>query len=259
MTNIIGVVFGKDGKPSFYNALDNVVNEKDKVVIQRENGLFLGEVVSTNVSLIGDKSVDDIVRVATKEDISNNEKNIKSAKEALVKAKEIALKNNLNMNIIDASFNLDKSQLLFLFLSDVRIDFREMAKELASIYKTRIELRQIGARDKARDVSGIGQCGCELCCSRFLCGSMDAVSINMAKNQNLSLNPSKINGQCGRLLCCLKYEDDVYSENRSKVPQIGDVMNTKAGKGEVISLNILKQSYVIKLDDDTTAEILINE
>ena len=134
-----------------------------------------------------------------------------------------------------------------------------MAKELASIYKTRIELRQIGARDKAKDISGIGQCGCELCCHRFLSDNMDAVSINMAKNQNISLNPSKINGQCGRLLCCLKYEDDVYTENRSKLPQIGDVINTKQGKGEVIALNILKQSYVIKLDDESLVEIDTNE
>ena len=260
MTRLINVTLKEGGREFVFNDTTEKVNVFDYVVIENQNGFNVAKVVGVDVPMKPCyKNITDIVRVATKEDINSYKKNLKSAEEAIVKAKEIANNLGLNMTITEAGFNLDRSQLQFLFLSDTRVDFREMAKELASIYKTRIELRQIGARDKAKDISGIGQCGCELCCHRFLSDNMDAVSISMAKNQNISLNPSKINGQCGRLLCCLKYEDDIYTENRSKLPQIGDVINTKQGKGEVIALNILKQSYVIKLDDESLVEIDTNE
>ena len=153
------------------------------------------------------------------------------------------------MNILDAHFTLDRNQLLFYFVSDSRVDFREMAKELAYIYKTRIELRQIGIRDKAKEVSGIGQCGRELCCASFLKDNLDSVTITMAKNQNIALNPSKINGQCGRLLCCLNYEDEVYTVNREGMPNIGDEVQTSDGKGRVVSVDILKRSYVVNVPE----------
>ena len=154
------------------------------------------------------------------------------------------------MNLLEANYTLERKQLIFLFVSETRVDFREMAKELASIYKTRIELRQIGVRDRAKEISGLGQCGRELCCSSFQRNMTDGVSINMAKNQNLALNPSKINGQCGRLLCCLSYEDDVYTERRVGLPNIGDVVRTNKGKGTVVSLDILKRSYQVDVPDE---------
>ena len=149
------------------------------------------------------------------------------------------------MKILNASFTFDRNQLLFNFLADDRVDFRELAKKLASVYKTRIELRQIGVRDKAKEVGGIGQCGRTLCCYSFL-KDMSSVSINMAKNQNLALNPTKINGACGRLMCCLAYENDFYKECRNGLPSVGDNINTS---------DILKRSYKVEKDNGTVVEI----
>ena len=158
------------------------------------------------------------------------------------------------MNIIDATFNLNKDQLLFHFYSDERIDFRNLAKELASIYKTRIELRQIGVRDKAKKVGGYGSCGQKLCCSRFL-NDFDSISITMAKNQNLSLNPNKINGICGRLLCCLKYENETYQKCKKKLPKIGEIVEINNEKGQVISVNLIKETYKVDLQKQGIVEV----
>ena len=161
------------------------------------------------------------------------------------------------MQIMDASFNFNRSQLLFRFISDSRIDFRQLAKELANKYKTRIELRQIGVRDKAKEVGGCGLCGRPLCCTRFGTET-SSVSINMAKNQNISLNPNKINGLCGRLLCCLKYEDECYKECRQLLPKIGQVVNTEQGKGKVVSLDILNKKYVVNVPEVGNIEVEID-
>ena len=161
------------------------------------------------------------------------------------------------MNFIDSSFSFDKKQLLLTYYAEERIDFRELAKKLAGIYKTRIELYQIGTRDKAKKVSGCGLCGQELCCSRFL-NHLNSVSINMAKNQNLALNPNKINGVCGRLLCCLAYEDEVYSEFRVGLPNINQVVKTNVGEGKVISIDILNKKYVVDVDGNKI-EVEFNE
>jgi len=163
----------------------------------------------------------------------------------------------LKMKIIDASYTFDRDKLIFRFLADNRVDFRELAKDLAAKYKVRIELRQIGVRDKAKEISGIGPCGRELCCSCFLNNFIDTVSINMAKNQNIALNPNKINGQCGRLLCCLNYEDDVYTENRKDLPNVGDVVKTPNGEGKVVSIDILNKSYVVNVPDEGKIQILV--
>ena len=152
------------------------------------------------------------------------------------------------MSLIDANYTFDRDKLIIRFLADNRIDFRDLVKELASIYKVRIELRQIGVRDKAKEVSGCGICGQKLCCSRFL-KDLDAVSITMAKNQNLSLNPNKINGVCGRLLCCLNYEDENYKECRKCLPEIGDKIKTEEGTGTVIGLDILSKSYTVDIPE----------
>ena len=152
------------------------------------------------------------------------------------------------MKIIDACYTFDREQLMFRFLADERIDFRQLAKELGSIYKTRIELRQVGIRDKAKEIGGIGPCGRMLCCNSFLT-EFDSVSINMAKNQNLSLNPSKINGVCGRLLCCLKYENDNYSEYKKELPDVGSKIKNDLGDGRVISVDVFKRNYKILLNN----------
>ena len=156
---------------------------------------------------------------------------------------------SLNMNIIDATYNFDRTQLLFNFLADARVDFREYAKKLAQIYKTRIELRQIGARDKAKSIDGYGVCGRRLCCAGFL-NHIDSISMNMAKNQNIALNPSKINGCCGRLLCCLTYEDEQYSCCRVGMPTVGKIVTLEQGEGKVISVDILNRKYKVLIGNE---------
>ena len=162
----------------------------------------------------------------------------------------------MKIYLIDSMYTLDRDKLLFRFLSDTRVDFRELAKELANKYKTRIELRQIGARDKAKEIGGCGPCGRKLCCSSFL-NNMDSVSVNMAKNQNVSLNPNKINGLCGRLLCCLTYEDDNYKSCKKNLPSVGQIVKIPEGQGKVISVDILKQSYKVNIEDKGIIEVKI--
>ena len=171
------------------------------------------------------------------------------AKIALEKCKELVIKNNLNMTILDANYNFDKSQLLFRFLADERIDFRNLARELGSRLKTRIELRQIGIRDKAKEIGGIGPCGRRLCCSTFLT-SFDSVSISMAKNQGLALNPTKINGVCGRLLCCLNYENDQYVAAKKNIPDVGKIVVVDGKDGKVISSDPLIGKYKVLVDNE---------
>lgn len=250
MGKIVGVFFEQNSKVYFFDSNGLDLKDGMNVIVETERGQQLGTI------LIGDiknrealKDTKLILRIANSSDKKIFDKNKMDAFKALNKAKQISNKLNLNMNLVDACYTFDRNQLLFYFLSDQRVDFREMAKELASIYKTRIELRQIGVRDKAKVVSGIGQCGRELCCSCFLHDSMESVTINMAKNQNIALNPNKINGQCGRLLCCLNYEEDVYIENRLGMPNIGDEVLTDKGKGKVISLDILKRSYIVNVPE----------
>lgn len=162
------------------------------------------------------------------------------------------------MKFLDASFTFDRNQLILNFLADDRIDFRELAKKLASIYKTRIELRQIGVRDKAKEIGGLGPCGRFLCCNLFL-NDFNSVSINMAKNQYIALNPTKINGICGRLLCCLKYEDDQYTELKRNMPSIGTLIKNNDVEGKVVGLNILKGTYTVEKADKTQVEVEKNE
>lgn len=258
MNRVVGVFFEQKSKVYFFSSNGLALKNGMIVIVETERGQQLGTVLTDNIK---NKEVTPdmkpILRIASNSDKKVFHKNKSDAEKALVKAKQIASKLKLNMNLIDASYTFDRNQLLFFFLSDQRVDFREMAKELASIYRTRIELRQIGVRDKAKVVSGVGQCGRELCCSCFLRDSMESVTINMAKNQNLALNPNKINGQCGRLLCCLNYEDDVYSENRKGMPNIGEEVITDKGKGKVISLDILKRSYIVSVPNEGKVEIVL--
>ena len=256
MNSVAGVILDDNGKVVFCNTNDLSLRENEYVVLETERGFEVGFLIMLDIKNKQiTENMPNIVRMANLNDIKNYNRNKIDAKKALEKSKEIAKKLNLNMKLLSASYTLDRSQLLFYFLSDTRIDFREMAKELASIYKTRIELRQIGVRDKAKEVSGIGQCGRELCCSCFLKNNLDSVSINMAKNQNIALNPNKINGQCGRLLCCLNYEDEVYSDYRKDMPSIGEEIKTEKGVGKVVSLDILKRTYCVNIPDEGRIEI----
>ncbi len=161
---------------------------------------------------------------------------------------------NLDMRIIDVSFTFDRTQLFVVFVADNRVDFRELAKKLAQIYKTRIELRQIGVRDKAKEIGGIGPCGRTLCCNSFL-SDFDSVSINMAKNQYIALNPAKINGSCGRLLCCLNYEDETYTELKKGMKDIGTIIETPNGSGRIIDVNLFKKTYNVELVDKTIVTV----
>ena len=250
MNNVYGIVLGNEGKIYYFNGKELELNRDDKVVVETEKGIQLGSVSYKLVNKKINISIDDmkpIVRVATDKDISNFETNLKLSTECLENARSIAQELELDMNILDANYTLDKKQLLFNFIADERIDFRELAKRLAGLYKTRIELRQIGARDKARTICGIGQCGRPLCCSTFL-NHIDSVTMNMAKNQNIALNPSKINGLCGRLLCCLTYEDEEYSRCQKGMPSVGQTVKTDIGSGKVVSVDILNRKYKVDVD-----------
>ena len=223
----------------------------DQVVFETENGLLVGTVCkeiyqekSKNLVLPLDK----VLRLVSKEDLDTIEKNKEKSEKALKDAKRMSKEMKLDMNFVDAYFYLDNSQLIFSFLADERVDFRELAKKLASKYKTRIELRQVGVRDKAKKIGGLGPCGLFLCCNSFLT-DFNSVSINMAKNQMLALNPSKINGICGRLLCCLSYENDTYTEMKKDLPKLGMVADTPMGMGKVVSVDVFKKTYSVDLKE----------
>ena len=236
---VYSVIFKENGKNYNFNG-DNDYNINDKVIVETEKGLQYGKINNILEEDFNENKYKNIVRLATNEDEERYYNLLKENKKALQKARELVTKFDLNMNIISAEFTFEKEQLIFNFVSDERVDFRELAKKLASLYHTRIELRQIGARDKAKEIGGCGICGQKLCCTRFL-DHIDAISMNMAKNQNLALNPSKINGVCGRLLCCLQYEDEVYTEYSKKLPNVGDIVTTSSGEGKVVSVDILNK------------------
>ena len=246
--HVYGVRFNDKGKVyNFKSDIECPINVT--VIVETEKGLQFGKVV-TEVEDENKKFNDNlkpIIRLSTKDDYKKYLNNLKEAEEALKKAKEYVKELDLDMNLIDASYTFDRKQLLFNFYADERIDFRELAKKLAFNYKTRIELRQIGARDKAEQIGGLGPCGRELCCHGFL-SNKGSVTMNMAKNQNIALNPSKINGLCGRLLCCFQYEDDEYTCCRKVLPEIGQTVKTEFGTGTVVSLDILHKKYDIEKD-----------
>ena len=261
MIEIVGVSLKKGGKIYYFAPNGLKLKKGDNTIVKTERGLQFGMIETENTQIEESKlkaSLSEVVRVCSKKDKEINEKNIEDAKKALKKGKELVEKYDLNMMILDASYTFDRSQLLFTFLADNRVDFRKLAKDLASIYKTRIELRQVGVRDKAKEIGGYGSCGRPLCCSKFLC-DFDSVSINMAKNQNIALNPTKINGACGRLLCCLKYEDSCYKEYSKNLPKVGKKVETEHGEGKVIGVDILKQKYRVDVKDHGIVEVDVNE
>lgn len=249
---IYAVKFSKNGKVYYYDGQNKKYHNNVNVIVESDKGLMYGKVVKAlnDVKDIDLNNLKKIVRATTRSDYDNYLKNLKDAELALNKAKELAKKLNLPMKFLSSLYTFDRKQLLFNFTADDRIDFRTLTKQLAAIYKTRIELRQIGVRDKASLVGGIGACGRELCCAGFL-KNINSVSMNMAKNQNLALNPNKINGACGRLFCCLEYEDENYCHLRSKLPKPGDIVSD----GKVIEVNLLKAKIKVESKDGEVKEV----
>ena len=250
MPNVVGVQFQKAGKLEYYapNQLD--VNVGDRVVVESKRGIEIGlvkfppkDVADGDVTL----PLKEIIRIVNEEDEEQYYNNERDAEQALELCKEVVKNQNLDMRLVNCEYTLDKSKVIFNFTADDRIDFRKLVKVLAQNLKTRIELRQIGVRDEAKLLGGIGPCGRSLCCSTFL-GDFEPVSIKMAKDQNLSLNPTKISGACGRLMCCLKYENDHYEEARAQLPDVGASVQTPDGSGKVIGLNILDISMQVKIE-----------
>ena len=261
MIEVVGVSLKKGGKIYYFSPNGLKLEKGTSIIVKTERGLQLGIIETENAEISEQKlksSLSEVIRISTKKDKEVHEKNLIDSKKALKKCKDLVEKYQLNMMILDASYTFDRSQLLFTFLADNRVDFRKLAKDLAAIYKTRIELRQVGVRDKAKEIGGYGSCGRPLCCSKFLC-DFDSVSINMAKNQNIALNPTKINGACGRLLCCLKYEDECYKEYSKNLPKVGKKVETEFGEGKVISIDILKQKYRVDVKDHGIVEVDLNE
>lgn len=250
---VIKVKFSNSNR--VYNFLSNEleISKETFVVVESERGLQVGKTCSDVFEISREKIIDSlkkVVRIATEDDLEQNRINLSDAFSALTKARNIVNNLGIKMNILNSYFTFDRNQLVFNFIAEDRVDFRELAKKLASIYKTRIELRQIGVRDKAKEVGGIGPCGRFLCCNLFL-NEFDSVSINMAKNQYISLKPDKINGICGRLLCCLNYEDSQYTELKKALPPIGSSLKYQGEKVKVVSHNVFNKSFIAEKQDKT--------
>ena len=260
MPKIVGISFNKKGRVYNFNAEGFELNKGDNVIVETEKGLQYGTVVS-DIKTLSEEEFDiplkKVIRCATKKDMEEYLNNVKDAQMALVRAKTLVEELGLDMHMLDASFTFDRKQLLFNFVADERVAFRELARRLAGVYRTRIELRQIGVRDKAKEIGGLGPCGRILCCNTFLT-DLNSVTINMAKNQMLALNPTKINGSCGRLLCCLSYEDDIYLKMREKLPDIGQTYNKHGVTGTVVDLDILKQKIYIENNDGNIVEVNVD-
>lgn len=266
MIEVIGVRFKKAGKIYYFDPGEHTISVDSYVIVETIRGIEFGKVVIAN------KRVDEedvvlplkkVLRLATEEDKLTVVKNQEQAKEAFRTGVEKIIAHNLEMNLVDVDYTLDRNKIIFYFTAEGRVDFRNLVKDLAAIFKTRIELRQIGVRDEAKMLGGIGPCGRMLCCSTFL-GDFEPVSIKMAKDQNLSLNPAKISGLCGRLMCCLKYENDEYEEAKRELPDLGESIHTSYGYGKVVGLNILEKLIQIDIPEierviEYTLDELIDE
>lgn len=247
---LASVKFKSAGK-IYYFSTNLKLKKDDRVVVETARGLELGE-ISQELKDISEFNLDTelkkIVRKATKKDIENYQKNVRDAKQALVTCKEIVSRYDVNMQLTNCEYTLDKAKVIFMYTSDDRVDFRELLKELAVVFKCRIELRQIGPRDKAKVIGGIGTCGLPLCCSTLL-GEFNGVSINMAKNQMLAINIEKISGACGRLMCCLKYEDEIYSLEKERFPKIGSRVKYQDKDVKVTGLNVINDLVKIETNN----------
>ena len=251
MKRIIGVRFKRLGKIYFFDPKWLEVKKGDQVVVETSQGEEIAEVAVPNRMVEEEKlttSLKKILRLASPRDLKHAEECRQKEKEAFELCSKKIKEHKLNMTLTDVEYKFDNSKILFYFTADGRIDFRDLVRDLASVYKTRIELRQIGVRDEVKRIGGNGVCGRELCCCSFL-SDFETVSIKMAKEQNISLNPSKISGNCGRLMCCLKYEQNVYEEKLQRLPNVGAIVKTPDGKGEVEGIETLKEVVKVKIKD----------
>lgn len=251
MTTIIGVRFKSNGKTYYFDPQGVQVPVGAGVIVETARGLEYGECVQGNTDLPDQNVVQPlkrVIRIANENDLKTVERNKKRADEAYLICKQKIEERGLEMNLVTVECTFDMNKMLFYFTADGRVDFRELVKDLAGVFRTRIELRQIGVRDEAKMIGGLGACGRELCCSSYL-EDFHPVSINMAKDQNLSLNPAKISGTCGRLMCCLKYEHEAYAELQKVTPRQGSVVDTPDGRGKVISTQMLRGTCKVQLDD----------
>lgn len=262
MYDVVGVRFKKAGKVYYFDPNQFDISENEFAIVETVRGIEYGKVVITK------KQVDEndvvlplkkVIRIANENDRTIVEENKRAAKEAYQVCQEKVIEHELDMKLVDVEYTFDRNKVIFYFTADGRIDFRELVKDLAAIFRTRIELRQIGVRDEAKMLGGIGPCGRMLCCSTFL-GDFEPVSIKMAKDQNLSLNPAKISGLCGRLMCCLKYENDEYEAAKEQLPDLDEKIQTPHGLGRVIGLNILERLIQVELvDKERIVEYTLDE
>lgn len=235
--------FRSAGKRYYFDPLDFEIEQGDYVVVETIRGLELGEVVSPDIKVeedFGSRELKPILRIATEADIKASSDNEEEEQEVIKTTKRLAKKNDLEMKVLASEYTLDKDRLVIYFEADGRVDFRQLVRDLNSVYRTRIELRQVGSRDAAKFIGGIGPCGLVTCCKTYI-GVFENVSIKMAKNQNLSLNPQKISGACGKLLCCIRYENDHYDDLRENMPDVGEIVKTPEGDGRVISIQLLQR------------------
>jgi cell fate regulator YaaT (PSP1 superfamily) len=259
---VVGVRFKKAGKIYYFDPDRFPIEKNQFVIVETARGIEYGKAV-TPVKEVSDEDVvlplKKVIRMANERDIRVVEENRQSAKEAFEVCSQKISEHSLDMKLVDVEYTFDRNKVIFYFTAEGRVDFRELVKDLAAIFRTRIELRQIGVRDEAKMLGGIGPCGRILCCSSFL-GDFEPVSIKMAKDQNLSLNPTKISGLCGRLMCCLKYENDQYETAIKELPDIGELAVTPLGNGRVIGLNILEKLVQVELTQpERVIEFSLNE
>ncbi len=259
MVKVVGIRFKKAGKIYYFDPDEFIIDTSMNVIVETARGIEFGEAVIPNREVPEDEIVaplKKVMRIATEEDLKHAEDNRKKEKEAFATCLQKIRDHNLEMKLIDVECTLDNNKILFYFTADGRVDFRELVKDLAAVFKTRIELRQIGVRDESKMMGGIGVCGRMLCCSSYL-GEFQPVSIKMAKEQGLSLNPTKISGTCGRLMCCLKYEQDAYEQIIKRAPKIGAIVDTPDGQGVVMETSLLKEMIKVKLDKGNETDLRV--
>ena len=251
MAEVIGVRFKEVGKVYYFDPDGKKVREDMAVIVETSRGIECGKVALANKEVAEKEIVrplKKLIRIATKDDMRRLRENAKKEKEALKICEQKVAEHGLDMKLVDVEYTFDNSKILFYFTADGRVDFRALVKDLASVFRTRIELRQIGVRDESKMLGGLGVCGRPFCCSSFL-GEFHPVSIKMAKEQGLSLSPTKISGTCGRLMCCLKYEQDAYTDLLKRTPKVGAIVKTPLGRGLVVDVNLLTQTLKVKMDN----------
>lgn len=259
MVDVVGVRFKKAGKVYYFDPDEFIINSGMNVIVETARGIEFGEAVISNREVPEDEIVaplKKVMRIASEEDVRHAEENSRKEKEAFETCLQKIRDHNLEMKLIDVEYTFDNNKVLFYFTADGRVDFRELVKDLAAVFKTRIELRQIGVRDESKMMGGIGVCGRVLCCSSYL-GEFQPVSIKMAKEQGLSLNPTKISGTCGRLMCCLKYEQDAYEQIIKRAPKTGAIIETPDGQGVVIYTSLLKETIKVRLDKGNETDLRV--